>query len=1174
MKALSKIVALFLLSLLFSPCVDTLAQQKPKSKTAQTKTTPKPKKKNSTPKASPTPVVTDEATDLKDLRDIVAISYLPERIEKLKAFVQERPKSTLKARALELIVSAQAALGEEKLRSGDTEGGLVQFRLAVQETPQNSSDKLFEEVLSQIPSNLFLRGQGAASVEVARMIEEKVKDNPKRLLALVAFYISLEAADDAIRVSQLIVKLAPDMTAAYQALGASHRIAFQLDQAAEAYAKAVVLDYNSVGSRRSLADIRRAQGRIEEALLLYRGLIQANKDDEFARTGLIMSMFEMGKREDAEKELKAAVQENPNSLTLLTNAAYWYAAHNEGERAVEVAQKAVSIEPRYVWAQIALARGLLATKRPLEAERALLFARQYANFPTLDYEFASVLASAGLYEEAARTLSRSFTVKDGLIETRLAGRAQTQASNFIELVGPERRASIFQLTAADTESNATLLKNLLAFSLALNQQTKKEQEIIAAAQEFASGDDAMKTHRQLYAASRLLQNDVGLAQAFELTQSATSGVDAALDVPVATVAVMADEIYDVRANAASYGASANIPNVQRNVLSNIMRGRIEDIAGWTLFNQNKHSEAIVRLRRAISVLPENSVWWRNATWHLGAAYEANDNKQEALASYFKSYKSGPDPSRRAIIEALYRKVNGTLDGLDEKIGPSPFGPTKTSASDAANNAVASIGQTPSLTQQSNSADAVPTNATDTNTTTAKPVATNPETNPAQTSTPEVSPSPEATPPIRILPVNSGPRLTKQSKPESSITVRVQDKPKVEETKIPSSLIDPTPSPSPTQAETKTETTTMPSTNETKIETATPQTPSNEPKAEPSPSPSNEVAKTEVTKTEVTKTEPETSPSTNTETKTETTSPTQTVESKPAPSPSPEEKPTQPSQTEPASQEKPSQDLTAKVETKPETKVETTPEAKPETKSETKPEISQPTSKQETAGQPETKTKVETSNAESTEQPVKAENAVNENSKNEQTTPLTPSLASRPRIANVNVKTEPTQQTENQTAQTITDENKSNAQPKTESPESKTRSRVVRPRRVQTSDSNETPETNANEETKSERQPNSNAKPENQSSEIKPCLISVSQESVSIINNGGTAAVTVTLEGAPTNNIISVNDWANIAVFLEPKIKNDGRSALYSITSVSKNTGTYKVTFKSSCGPKEVTVNVR
>ncbi|MEJ7708669.1 MAG: hypothetical protein WKF84_02150 [Pyrinomonadaceae bacterium] len=52
-------------------------------------------------------------------------------------------------------------------------------------------------------------------------------------------------------------------------------------------------------------------------------------------------------------------------------------------------------------------------------------------------------------------------------------------------------------------------------------------------------------------------------------------------------------------------------------------------------------------------------------WRLGAALDASGSGEEALAFYIKSYQSGPpDPGRRAVIESLYRKLKGSLEGLD------------------------------------------------------------------------------------------------------------------------------------------------------------------------------------------------------------------------------------------------------------------------------------------------------------------------------------------------------------------------------------------------------------------------------------------------------------------------------------------------------------------------------
>src|SRR5947208_13300706 len=101
-----------------------------------------------------------------------------------------------------------------------------------------------------------------------------------------------------------------------------------------------------------------------------------------------------------------------------------------------------------------------------------------------------------------------------------------------------------------------------------------------------------------------------------------------------------------------------------------MRGRMEDLTGLILFNQDKYSEAIEHLKKAASILPNGTPAWRGALWHLGVAFEQTGKNNEALDNYIQSYTAGPrDLIRRAAIEKLYRKVNGSLDGLDDKIGP-------------------------------------------------------------------------------------------------------------------------------------------------------------------------------------------------------------------------------------------------------------------------------------------------------------------------------------------------------------------------------------------------------------------------------------------------------------------------------------------------------------------------
>ncbi|HKY26688.1 MAG TPA: TPM domain-containing protein [Pyrinomonadaceae bacterium] len=615
-----------------------------------------------------------ELADEDELEEVELTLTLPleERVKKLKEFLQEYPKSKAKPRAIELLVSSYAAIGDRKLQDGDNRGGIEQLMLAINEAPVDISDKLFSGVIAQIPLNLYVRGHTVEAVDAARALENKFGADAKRLLTIARFYLRLELGNDATRISTQAVKLAPESAEAHQTLALALHISLRLDEASAEYQRALDLDPNIKGTRRSLADLYRAAGKAEEALNLYRSQLAVEPNDKAARAGVVFSLLELSRTDEAEKELAAALNEDPRNLALLTGAAYWFAAHNNSERALELGRKAVEVEPRYTWSQIALARALIGQKKPLEAERAIRFARQYGKFPTLEYELASALAAAGLYGEAAEVLSQTFSLNDGSIEVRLAGGILARESDFMKLLAAERQAGLFQFAAADNTHNAAMLKALMALVAATTQPNEgkfDEAAAAVAAKEFASGPDEMRVYRQLYAANRLVEKGIALPTAYELTEAARSSVDEALMVPVLTVAVQAEEYRDLRARVLAQGGTPEIAEAPRDVMSNILRGRIEDIAGWALFQQNKTSEALVHLKRAANILPEGTPASRTALWHVGAALVQEDQKEEALAYYIKSYNSGePDAGRKAVIEQLYQKTYGSLDGLSERGG--------------------------------------------------------------------------------------------------------------------------------------------------------------------------------------------------------------------------------------------------------------------------------------------------------------------------------------------------------------------------------------------------------------------------------------------------------------------------------------------------------------------------
>ena len=669
-----------------SPKTETTPEESPKPDVVKTKGAKKPPaagtKSTSVKQKTAAEIAEQELDELEEV-ELTLTKPLPERAVKLKEFLDTHPESKARPRAVELLISTHAGLGDQKLKNGDIAGGIEQMMRAIDEADTSISEKLFAGVIAQIPTNLYLRGEREAAYKAAQSIETKFGSDPKRLLEMAGFYLSVERGGDTVRIAESAVKLAPDLAEAHRMLAVGLHISLRLDEAAAEYKKTLELDPTSKVSRGSLADLYRAAGKNEEALALYNEQLAADPKDKAARAGKVIALYELNRAEEANSALESALAAEPRNLPLLSGAAYWLAAHGNNDKALELALKATAIEPRYTWAQIALAHALAGVKRPLDAERSLRYARQYGKFPTLTYELASVLASMGLYEEAAEVLRESFTIKDDQIQTYLAGRVQVSDASFIDLLAPERRAGIYQPAPADTAANAKTMKALLAFSTAITPAEGRkidEQAAVAGAKDFASGSDSMRPFRQVYAASRLARNGVGITTALDLIAQARRATDEALKVPVLTLAVQADEFRDMRASEISSGNVPDIAPAPAAVLANIYKGRLEDLEGWALFNDEKYSEAVVHLKKAAEILPAETPAWRSALWHLGVTLEQSGQKEQALDAYIKSYKGEPEPSavRRSVIEQLYKRINGSLDGLDEKLGAATGAAVSTS----------------------------------------------------------------------------------------------------------------------------------------------------------------------------------------------------------------------------------------------------------------------------------------------------------------------------------------------------------------------------------------------------------------------------------------------------------------------------------------------------------------
>src|SRR5690349_16307047 len=208
-----------------SPKTEPAASESPKTEVnppaSSVKTSKSTSKKGSAAKTN-TSVTKKTAAELQEQEldeidevELTLTKPLPERAVKLKEFLDTHPDSKARPRATELLISTHAALGDEKLKNGDTVGGVEQLLRAIDEADVNISDKLFSGVIAQIPMNLYLRGERDAAFKAAQNVETKFGNNPKRLLEVAGFYLGVERANDTVRVAESAVKLAPDLAEAH-----------------------------------------------------------------------------------------------------------------------------------------------------------------------------------------------------------------------------------------------------------------------------------------------------------------------------------------------------------------------------------------------------------------------------------------------------------------------------------------------------------------------------------------------------------------------------------------------------------------------------------------------------------------------------------------------------------------------------------------------------------------------------------------------------------------------------------------------------------------------------------------------------------------------------------------------------------------------------------------------
>jgi tetratricopeptide (TPR) repeat protein len=355
--------------------------------------------------------------------------------------------------------------------------------------------------------------------------------------------------------------------------------------------------------------------------------------------------------------------------------AFHFLAQNKLKQAQQAVAAALLVEPRYSWARIAAAEVDLASGKYFEAERNLIAARSYANFPSLYFTLGKLYLAVEDFDGALEQFSKAFDYSPhGRFTARLGGVFDARTDNLKELLSREHQAAIFLAKPPTRDETFKIAEALVRFNASLraikaavNSSSTGEtvdgvkgaaenaaearrghvKEVELAAADFIEAEGSRRSFRTLSVAERLAHAGVSTELAVELAEQALG---------LAQVATEPD------------GSLREYPNYDRNGRLAIFRGRSLSAKGWALFKAGKNQDAAAAVTESTQVygsLPEG----RRALWRLAMVKETQGELKEALDLYIAGYEAPGSGSEldRAVIESIYRKINGSLEGLDKRL---------------------------------------------------------------------------------------------------------------------------------------------------------------------------------------------------------------------------------------------------------------------------------------------------------------------------------------------------------------------------------------------------------------------------------------------------------------------------------------------------------------------------
>ena len=243
----------------------------------------------------------------------------------------------------------------------------------IQNPPQETVNRLV---------NLYKQGQFLSVIKQAQSITNQYPEAFMVWNILGASAAEIGMLDQAVEAYNKALLLKPDYAKAYNNMGITLREQGKLDKAIEAYKKAVSLNPDYAEAYCNMSVILKDQGKLDQAVEFCKKALSIKPDYAQAYSNMGIALREQDKLEEAITAYKKAVSLKPDYAEAISNMGNIFKDQGKLEEAIEAYNKCISLKPDYAKAYSGLGIALKEQGKLDEAitehKKALILKPDYA----------------------------------------------------------------------------------------------------------------------------------------------------------------------------------------------------------------------------------------------------------------------------------------------------------------------------------------------------------------------------------------------------------------------------------------------------------------------------------------------------------------------------------------------------------------------------------------------------------------------------------------------------------------------------------------------------------------------------------------------------------------------------------------------------------------------------